>query len=140
MTSVDYILISRFYQIAKISVIIYDTISPKINNKDFQMLVSNQTANYDVISEECKAISKTHKIPLPDNTFFNRCKQIIVENFDKYPTVQPETLMACTTVLSLHTLVEIYNVESATSETINLGKHLQLMQEQFLQLLREIKL
>lgn len=140
MTSVDYILISRFYQIAKISVLIYEEISPKLDSKDLQILTSNQMANYDVITEECKAISKAHKIPLPDNAFFSRCKQIIAENFDKYTVIQPETLMACTTTLSLHTLVEIYNVESATSETINIGKHLQLMQEQFLQLLREIKL
>lgn len=140
MTSVDYILISRFYQIAKISVLEYEAILPKLSNPDLQTLVSKQMANYNVISEKCSAISKTHKIALSSGEFFKRCKQLIDDNLTKFTHLDLQFLVACTTALSLHTLVELYNVESATSETINIGKHLQLMQEQFLQLLREIKL
>lgn len=138
MTSVDYILISRFYQIAKISVLEYEAILPKITSPELQLLVSNQMANCDVICGECLAISKSNNIPLPNGDFFKRSKQIIEDNFSQFAEINLSTIVACTTTLNLHTLIELYNVESATSETILIGKHLQLMQEQFLQLLREV--
>lgn len=137
MTSVDYILISRFYQIAKISVIQHEIIMPK-TPAELQVIVSNQMANYNVICEECLAMAKSYNIPLPSGDFFKRSKQIIEDNFSKFTEIGLQTIVACTTISSLHTLTELYNVESATSETILIGKHLQLMQEQFLQLLREV--
>lgn len=138
MTSVDYILISRFYQIAKISAMQYEAVLNKLSSPDLQLLVSNQMANYDVICEECLSISKANNIPLPNGDFFARCRQIIAHNFDKFSKIDLQFIISSTTAFSLQTLIELYNVESATSETISIGKHLQLMQEQFLQLLREI--
>ncbi|MBQ7880783.1 MAG: hypothetical protein IJ358_02965 [Clostridia bacterium] len=140
MNYVDHLLLSRFYQIAKISVLQFEVIMPKIKNKELQTIVSNQISNYDVLVKECQTLAKAHSIALPDHIFFKRCKQIIDENFDNITSVNTQTLIACTILSSLNTLIEIYNVESADSETINIGKHLQSMQDNNLQILREIKL
>ena len=140
MNYVDNLLLSRFYQIAKLSVLQLEVVMPKIKNKELQTIISNQIANYDVLVKECQTIAKAHSIALPDHIFFKRCKQIIDENFENITSVNIQTLIVCTTLSSLNTLIEIYNVESATSETISIGKHLQSMQENNLQILKEIKL
>ena len=140
MNYVDHILLSRFYQIAKISVLQLELSLPKIKQKELQTIISNQISNYDVLVAECRTLAKAHSINLPDNTFFNRCKQIIDNNFESFKSIDNDILIACTTISSLNTLIEIYNVESAKSETINIGKHLQLMQENNLQILKQIKI
>lgn len=140
MNYVDHILLSRFYQIAKISVLQLESFLPKIKHQELQTIISNQISNYDVLVAECRTLGKAHSINLPDNTFFNRCKQIIDDNFECFKSINQEILIACTTISSLNTLIEIYNVESAESETISIGKHLQSMQENSLQILKQIKI
>lgn len=140
MTHVDHMLLAKFYQIAKISVIQLEAVISKIKNIELQAIISNQISNYDVLAKECSALAKVHSVALPDNMFFKRCKQVIDNNFDSITNVSLDLLIACTTIYSLDTLTEIYNVESANSETINIGKHLQNMQDNNLQILRQIKL
>jgi len=137
MNCVDHILLSRFYQIAKISVLILESSLPKIKNKELQTTISNQMSNYDVLVEECRTLAKAHSISLPDNAFFKCCKQIIDSNFDNLSCISNQILIAFTTSLSLNTLAEIYDVESVNTETINIGKHLQSMQENNLQVLNQ---
>ncbi len=139
MNYVDHILLSRFYQIAKISVLQLEAFLPKIKHKELQTIISNQIANYDVLVTECRTLAKAHSIALPDNAFFSRCKQIIEDSFDDFTSINKQILIACTTLSSLNTLIEIYNVESAESETINIGKHLQTMQDNHLLILKQIK-
>lgn len=136
MTTVDHILLSRFYQIAKISTLQLEAITPKINDNDLQSIISTQISNYDVIAQECCTLAKVHSIALPDHTFFKRCKQIIDYNFEDIDPINIQTLIACTIAFSLNTLSELYNVESANSETINIGKHLQTMQDNNLKILK----
>ena len=138
MNYVDHILLSRFYQIAKISTFYLDTIINQTSNNNLKTLISNQLANYDVITNECNMLAKAHSVTLPDHTFFKRCKQIIEDNFSTI-SATPQIIIASTTMLNLSTLIEIYNVESADSETIRIGKHLQSMQENNLQILQQIK-
>ena len=138
MNYVDNLLLSRFYQIAKLSVLQLEAVMPKIKNTELQTIISNQITNYDVLITECNTIAKTHSIALPDHLFFKRCKQLIDENFEYIKSVNPQTLIAITTLSALNTLIEIYNVESAGSETINIGKHLQSMQQNNLEILKQI--
>ena len=139
MNYVDHILLSRFYQIAKISTITLDTFLTKTSNTELQTIISKQLANYDVLVTECCTLAKAHKVALADHIFFKRCRQIIDENFENI-SITPAIVIACTCISSLNTLIEIYNVESADSETINIGKHLQIMQENNLQILSQLKL
>lgn len=139
MTTVDHILLSRFYQIAKISVLQLEDIISKINKPELQTIVSNQISNYDVLVKECCTLAKSHSVSLPDHIFFKRCKQIIEDNFANINCIETSTLIAITSTFSLNTLIELYNVESANSETISIGKHLLNMQENNLQILKQIK-
>ena len=138
MNYVDHILLSRFYQIAKISVLQLETFLPKIKHPELQTIISNQITNYDVLVAECKTLAKAHSVALPDNAFFSRCKQIVEDSFGDFSSINKQILIACTTAFSLNTLIEIYNVESAESETIHIGKHLQSMQDNNLQILKQI--
>ena len=138
MNCVDHILLSRFYQIAKISVLILEASLPKIKQTELQTKISNQISKYDVLVEECRTLAKSHSITLPDNTFFKSCKQVIENNFDSFNSINKQVLIAFTITLSLNTLTEIYDVESVNTETINIGKHLQSMQEHNLQTLNQI--
>jgi len=137
MNCVDNILLSRFYQIAKISVLILESSLPKIKSTELQTTISNQISNYDVLVEECRTLAKAHSITLPDNAFFKCCKQIVDINFNNLTCINKQILIAFTTTLSLNTLTEIYDVESVDTETINIGKHLQSMQENNLQILNQ---
>lgn len=139
MTIIDNLLLSRFYQIAKISALEYEAILLKIKNPDLQTIISKQISNYDVLASECSTIAKSNKIDLPDNAFFKRCKEIIEENFTPLTFKSLEPIIACTTSTNIHTLMELYDVESATSETIEIGRHLLKMQNDSLQLLHELK-
>ena len=139
MTDVDCILLSRFYQISKISVLQLELILPKISNKELQTEISNQIASYDILATECCTLAKAHKISLPDYEFFKRCRELIDENFNQLSSISHETIIAITTTSCLNTLIEIYNVESGDSETINIGKHLQNMQCNNLQMLKQFK-
>lgn len=139
MTIIDNLLLSRFYQISKISIIQYENILLKIKNIDLQTIISKQIYNYDVIAKECSTIAKTNKIDLPDNMFFKRCSELIEKNFENLHFKSLESIISCTTITHLHTMIELYDVEIADSETIKIGKHLLKMQEDFLQLLQELK-
>ena len=139
MTIIDNLLLSRFYQISKISIIQYENILLKIKNIDLQTIISKQISNYDVIAKECSTIAKTNKINLPDNMFFKRCSELIEKNFENLHFKSLESIISCTTITHLHTMIELYDVETADSETIKIGKHLLKMQEDFLQLLQELK-
>ena len=139
MNYVDHILLSRFYQIAKISALQLEIFLPKIKHQELQTIISNQMSNYDVLVAECKTLAKAHSVSLPDNAFFSRCKQIIEDSFGDFSSINKQILIACTAVSSLNTLIEIYNVESADSETIRIGKHLQAMQDNNLQILNQIE-
>ena len=139
MTIIDNLLLSRFYQISKISIIQYENILLKIKNMDLQTIISKQISNYDVIAKECSTIAKTNKIDLPDNMFFKRCSELIEKNFENLHFKSLESIISCTTITHLHTMIELYDVETADSETIKIGKHLLKMQEDFLQLLQELK-
>jgi len=139
MTDVDHLLLSRFYQLSKIAVLQLESMMPKIKNQELKIIVSNQLATYDVLSKECCTMAKSHNIALPDNTFFKRCREILDDAFDNVNNINLQTLIVHTCLLSLNALTEIYDVESATSETINLGKHLQSMIDTNLQILTEIK-
>ncbi len=139
MTIIDNLLLSRFYQISKISIIQYENILLKIKNIDLQTIISKQISNYDVIAKECSTIAKTNKIDLPDNMFFKRCSELIEKNFENLHFKSLESIISCTTITHLHTMIELYDVETADSETIKIGKHLLKMQEDFLQLLQELK-
>ena len=140
MTHVDHLLVSRFYQISKIAVILLESTMPKIKNEELKTIISNQMSTYDVLSKECCTMAKSHLVALPDNAYFKRCRELIVEAFNNISSVNLQTLIACTTLLSLNALTEIYDVEMANSETINLGKHLQNIIANNLQVLTEIKL
>ena len=139
MTDIDNLLLSRIYQLAKICVIEYETILPKIKNTDIQTLISNQMNNYDLIVKECLTLSKTNKVNFPDIAFFKRCKEQIETNFEqlKFNTLEP--LITCGTITSLHILMDIYDIESADSETINIAKHFKTLQDNFIDLLTKIK-
>lgn len=139
MTIIDNLLLSRFYQISKISIIQYENILLKIKNIDLQTIISKQISNYDVIAKECSTIAKTNKINLPDNMFFKRCSELIEKNFENLHFKSLESIISCTTITHLHTMIELYDVETADSETIKIGKHLLKIQEDFLQLLQELK-
>lgn len=139
MTIIDNLLLSRFYQISKISIIQYENILLKIKNIDLQTIISKQISNYDVIAKECSTIAKTNKIDLPDNMFFKRCSELIEKNFENLHFKSLESIISCSTITHLHTMIELYDVETADSETIKIGKHLLKMQEDFLQLLQELK-
>lgn len=139
MTIIDNLLLSRFYQISKISIIQYENILLKIKNIDLQTIISKQISNYDVITKECSTIAKTNKIDLPDNMFFKRCSELIEKNFENLHFKSLESIISCTTITHLHTMIELYDVETADSETIKIGKRLLKMQEDFLQLLQELK-
>ena len=97
MTDVDCILLSRFYQIAKISTLQLEAIMPNISNQELQTIISNQIANYDVLSTECCTLAKAHKISLPDYEFFKRCSELINENFNQFSSITHETIIAITT-------------------------------------------
>lgn len=139
MTIIDNLLLSRFYQISKISIIQYENILLKIKNIDLQTIISKQISNYDVIAKECSTIAKTNKIDLPDNMFFKRCSELIEKNFENLHFKSLESIISCSTITHLHTMIELYDVETADSETIKIGKHLLKIQEDFLQLLQELK-
>lgn len=139
MTTVDHFLLSRFYEIAKISTIELEFFLNKIKKPELQTIIAKQISNYDVLTKECCTLAKSHSINLPDHLFFKRCKQIIEDNFDTMKTISIDLIIASTTALSLNTLSHIYNVESADSETISIGKHLQNMQDNHLQILKQIK-
>lgn len=139
MTDIDNLLLSRIYQLAKICVIEYEAILPKIKNPDIQTLISNQTSNYDLIVKECSTLAKSHNITLPESTFFKRCRDTIEANFEalKFNSLTP--LITCGTITSLHILMDIYDLESANSETISIAKHFKTLQDNFLNALAEIK-
>ena len=139
MTTVDHFLLSRFYEIAKISTIQLEVFLNKIKKPELQTIIAKQISNYEVLVKECCTLAKSHSINLPDHVFFKRCKQVIEENFEAIKSISLDLIIASTTMLSLNTLSHIYNVESADSETISLGKHLQNMQDNHLQILKQIK-
>ena len=140
MTHVDHLLVSRFYQISKLAVILFENTMPKIKNQELKTIISNQISTYDVLSKECCTMAKSHVVALPDNAYFKRCRELIADAFDSINQINLPTLIACTTLFSLNILTEIYDVETANSETINLGKHLQKVIANNLQVLTEIKL
>ena len=137
MTDVDIILLSRFYQISKISVMQYEHFLTKIK-PEYQTIISNQMTNYDVLSKECCTLAKSHNISLPDHLFFKRCKQVIDDNLCSIK-INLDTIIACLSIGRLHTLTEIYDVEQANSETVLIGKHLLALQDNNLQTLLQLK-
>lgn len=139
MTDIDTLLLSRIYQLAKICVIEYEAILPKIKNPDIQTLLSNQSSNYDLIVKECSTLAKANNVALPESTFFKRCHETIATNFEtlKFNTLDP--LITSATITSLHILMDIYDLESASSETISIAKHFKALQDNFLNALAEIK-
>lgn len=137
MTDVDCLLLSRFYQIAKISVIKLETFLPKTTNPELQTFISNQILDYDAIVKECCTLSKSHCTALPENSFFKRCKQITEDFFVGITSIDKKTIISCISTLNLVTLAELYDVESASSETINIGKHLLAIHNNNLQTLTE---
>ncbi len=140
MTSVDSILLSRFYQISKVCVLQLEYCLPKIKNDKLQTIISNHASNFEVLSNECFALAKAQRITLPDNLFFRRCKALIEQSLDEFNSIELPTIIMGLTISNIHTLIELYNVEKADSETISIGKHLQEILENQLNILKQIKL
>ncbi len=140
MTSPDHILLSRFYQIARLSSMELEFFVPKISNKKLQTIISNQAYNYELLANECFALAKTHSVNLPDNQFFKRCNDIIAQNFNHLPYIDLSAIIACISNFNIHLMIELYNVEMADSETINIGKHLKILQEDNLNILCQIQI
>lgn len=140
MTSPDHILLSRFYQIARISCMELEYFVGKISNPKLQTIISNQAANYELVANECFALAKTHSVALPDNMFFKRCSGTFQQNYECITTINLQSVIACISNLNIYLMIEMYNVESATSETISIGKHLQALHEDNLNILCQIQI
>lgn len=140
MTSPDHILLSRFYQIARLTSIELEFFIPRISNSKLQTIISNQASNYELLANECFALAKTHSVNLPDNLFFKRCSEIISQNFANLKHIDLSAIIACISNFNIHLMIEMYNVETADSETINIGRHLKMLQEDNLNILCQIQL
>ena len=140
MTSPDHILLSRFYQIARISYMQLEYFVTKISNPKLQTIISNLASNYELVANECFTLAKSHSVNLPDNIFFKRCADILHQNYSCLNNISLQAIISCITNLNIQLMIEMYNVETATSETISIGKHLQAMQEDNLNILCQIQI
>ena len=140
MTSPDHILLSRFYQIARLTSMELEFFVPKISNPKLQTIISNQASSYELLANECFALAKTHSVNLPNSLFFKRCNEIISQNFANLKHIDLSAIISCISSFSIYLMIEMYNVETADSETINIGRHLKMLQEDNLNILCQIQL
>lgn len=133
-------LLTRLYQDAKIGELGTEEVLERCTDDKFKEIISNQMAQYNLISKECETLAKTNKIDLPDNGFFKKIKQVTMINlsllFNDKDRHIAEMMITGTVMGIIDAIKALYDLDKADEEILNIGRKLQAMQEEYVEALK----
>lgn len=140
MNNTDKKLLNRMYQDARIGIIASNEVLKKCNEQDFKKIIQAQKEDYDKIASSCEEIANANNIKLCDNNILKKMKQLTMINvslfFDESDRHIAELMITGSVMGVLDIIKALYDMPDADKSIIDIGKKLQLLQENYVEKLK----